>query len=195
MATVYGTDNQHRYLNMLRAKVGDDAVATVSRKVLGIDPAAELPSSIGVDETSQIITLLKEVDPKAAGRPPAALERGQGTGTPKRLTGRELLRLAELGNPVPTDLDPDMYKVVMRLRRLSALQDLSVNPDRPIALNGGGPILTSVFVALLGGPANAAKALGVTIKTVEGWGDYLPHSHESRAELVTKGAVRARLPE
>ncbi|MBD4337016.1 hypothetical protein GUH15_13290, partial [Xanthomonas citri pv. citri] len=47
---------------------------------------------------------------------------------------------------------------------------------------------------VLGSSSEAAKALGVTIKTLEGWGDYLPESHESRAQLVTAGAVRARLP-
>ncbi|MCW0399284.1 hypothetical protein NB700_001840 [Xanthomonas sacchari] len=194
MATVYGTDNQNRYLNMLRARSGEEAVVAATRKVLRLESTAPLPQSVGVEDTSSIINILKEAEPKAIGRPAAGRERSHFRETPKRLTGHELLGLADLAVAVPTDLDPAMYKVVMRLRRLSALREVALDADAPIALNGKDPILVSVFVFLLGGTAEAAMALGVTIKTLEGWGEYLPDSHESRAELVTKGAVRARLP-
>ncbi|QRD62656.1 hypothetical protein H8Z72_22720 (plasmid) [Xanthomonas citri pv. citri] len=194
MSTTYGTENQNRYLNMLRGTVGEDAVANATRKVLGLDPGAALPDSVSVEQTSAILGLLKDIASKATGRLDSRVGQGHSAGATKRLTGLELLALADLGTAVPTDLDQAMHKVVMRLRRLNALREVAMNPDAPVALNGKEPILVAVFVSILGGQAEAAKALGVTMKTLEGWGEYLPDSHESRAELVTKGAVRARLP-
>ena len=93
-------------------------------------------------------------------------------------------------------MDADLCTVVARLRRLNMVQDMVSKSliDKPIAINGTSPILVGNLVDLLGSPSEAAKALGVTIKTLEGWGDYLPESHESRAQLVTAGAVKARLP-
>lgn len=193
MPTTYGTDNQNHYVSILRARLGEDAVAEATRAVLGMAAGEPLPDSISVESTSGIIERLKvhankgganaDPSPSPAARP-----------GPKRMSGRELLALAELDASVPTDLDPDMAKVVSRLRRMTALRGIIRSQDAPMALNGKEPIQVAVFVRLLGGAAEAAKSLGVTIKTLEGWGEYLPDSHESRAELVTGGAVKARLP-
>lgn len=193
MATVYGTENQDKYINILRSHLGDDAVMAATRQVLKLELQAPLPDSVSVESTSAIIDHLKlkvGMSNRSSGQEPSAA----GMATIKRLSGRELLALADLDTPVPSELDADMCKVVNRLRRLASLRSIVQQQDKPLAQNGKEPIQVALLVKLLGGAAEAAKALGVTIKTLEGWGDYLPDSHESRAELITRGAVKARLP-
>lgn len=193
MATIYGTANQHHYMSILRTQLTGPVVEEATRKVLGLDATAPLPETVTVENTSSIINLLKEASGKSAGKP-AAGHAGSPISTVRKMSGRELLALANLDAQVPVDLDPDLLKVVMRLRRMTVLAQMTRGLDKPIALNGVEPIRVDLLVELLGSPADAAKALGVTIKTLEGWGEYLPDSHESRAELVTRGAVKARLP-
>jgi len=190
--TKYGTDNQTHYIGILKSKLGPDVVAAITRKVMGLDETSELPASISSEVVSTIIDELKKMQPpkvrKSAG--------GESTQDTLRLTGRELLALADPTKEVPVYLDDDLRVVVARLRRLHMIQGMISKTaiDKPIAVNGPNPILISTLVELLGSPSEAAKALGVTLKTLEGWGDYLPESHESRAQLVTAGAVKARLP-
>lgn len=188
MSAVYGTANQNKYVKILRRNLGDKAVDDATRKVLGLDGTEAIPELVPVEHTSAIIDALKDQAPKARSG-----MGGQKTGAVK-MSGRELLALANLDNPVPAGMDRDMLKVVSRLRRLAALMQITASPDKPLALNGQDPIRIATLVDLLGNTAEVAKALGVNMKTVEGWGEYLPDSHESRAELVTRGGVKARLP-
>lgn len=188
MSAVYGTANQNNYINILRLNLGDQAVDDATRKVLGLDATGAIPEKVTVEQTSTIINALKEQTPRAATSGDA---KTRGT---SKMSGRELLALGNLDNPVPAGLDKDMLQVVSRLRRLAALMQITGSPDKPLALNGQDPIRIAIMVDLLGSTAEVAKALGVNIKTVEGWGEYLPDSHESRAELVTRGGVKARLP-
>ncbi|APO97759.1 MULTISPECIES: Cro/CI family transcriptional regulator [Xanthomonas] len=184
----FGTENQTVYIGILKTKLGADIVVETTRKVLGLDATGPLPPTISPEVVSSIISELKKVPPKKFRKP-------TDTG-PQRMTGRELLDLADLSKELPTGLDPDLLSVITRLRRLHLVQDTVSKSliDRPIAVNGCSPIQVNHLIEVLGSSSEAAKALGVTIKTLEGWGDYLPESHESRAQLVTAGAVRARLP-
>ena len=195
MSTIYGTDNQHHYVGILRTRLGTEKVDAATRKVLGLDVTAPLPERVASEATSSIIDLLKELLPPGKGAGSSRKAAGQETRA-TRLTGRELLGLASLEVAVPADLDPEMATVVARLRKLNKLQALLAGSamDAPQAVNGREPILVSQLVQLLGTASAAAKALGVTLKTLEGWGEFLPESHESRAELATFGAVKARLP-
>lgn len=188
----FGTDNQTHYIGILKTKLGADAVVETTRKVLGLDATGQLPSTISPEVVSSIIDELKKVQPKKVRK---SSDTG-GQVEPQRLSGRELLDLADLTKEVPTGLDADLCVVIARLRRLHLVQDIlsKLLIDKPIAINGSSPIQVNHLIELLGSSSEAAKALGVTIKTLEGWGDYLPESHESRAQLITAGAVRARLP-
>ena len=190
--TKFGTENQAHYVGILKAKLGNDVVVATTRKVLGLDSTAPMPSTISAEVVSLIIDELKKVAPPKARKAAA----GEGKGEVNRMSGRELLDLVDLSKELPANLDPEMRLVVARLRRLHMLQSMvsGAQLDKPLAINGGNPILVSQLVELLGSRSEAAKALGVTLKTLEGWGDYLPESHESRAQLVTAGAVKARLP-
>jgi hypothetical protein len=188
----FGTENQTHYIGILKTKLGADVVVDTTRKVLGLDATGPLPSTISPEVVSSIIDELKKVQPRKARKPNdtgAKLE-------PQRMSGSELLDLADPSKELPSGMDPDLCVVIARLRRLHLVQDIvsKLLIDKPIAVNGSNPVQVSQLIDLLGSPSEAAKALGVTIKTLEGWGDYLPESHESRAQLVTAGAVRARLP-
>ncbi|KLC04046.1 hypothetical protein XP420_15665 [Xanthomonas perforans] len=184
----FGTENQTVYISILKTKLGADIVVQTTRKVLGLDATGPLPPTIAPEVVSSIISELKKVPPKKFRKPNET--------EPQRMTGRELLDLADLLKELPASLDPDLLSVITRLRRLHLVQDIVSKSliDKPIAVNGCSPIQVNHLIEVLGSSSEAAKALGVTIKTLEGWGDYLPESHESRAQLVTAGAVRARLP-
>lgn len=167
-----GTPKQNAYIRGLAEEAGFERLADAIAPILGVAVDGLTDRQFTATEASQVIT---------------ELQKRVGTPKPKVLTARHLRRISLNEDPRPESLDDDAIWVLSRLERLQSIERLALGAG----INGDGPILVEHLLQYFQSLEAIALAFKLSVQTIRGWGANVPQAHAHRAEVLTRGFVRA----